>query len=779
MPETVRVLPLVLLAVLLWQPAWADDADSTRVAVVFGSHSFRQATSDEAALVRKFADTVMAALDAVGVPYAVLDDSDVEAGRLSAHEVAIFPYNFVIPEAEEEAIAGYILEGGKVLAFYTPPARVAELLGIRILGRAEGEYKTIRLDQSLLSGLPPSVRQDSWNIRRAEVVRPWAKVIGRWYGPDGKSLGEPALIMSPNGAYMGHVLTAGDVGNKGLMLLAVLERFLPDLRSGAGERAVAAGSRHLDALSMRLAGSAASTRNRSWANTLLAEARAQMAEARKRAALGRDMDAIKTALAARDHASLVYALSSSARSDECRGVWIHNARGIPGWGWERSIRTLRDCGFNALVANMLWAGLAYYPSEHLPVAPSVAEHGDQIAECLKWCSEFGIELHAWKVNFNLETAPAEFLDRLRQEGRLQRDRDGSEIAWLCPSDPRNLALERDSMLEVVRKYDVAGIHFDYIRYPHEGACYCNGCRCRFEEAAGVTIERWPDDVLRDPLGERFAQWRRDQITKLVRAVATEARRIRPGIMISAAVFDWPASRDWAGQDWKQWVDEGLLDFVCPMDYTMSLEYFDWLIRQQVETVAGKALLYPGIGEFIIGDSDEVVRQIEVSRRLGADGFVCFSYEHLVTDEKRLAALRHVLTDTPASPPHPAPRVRFELGPCSAGEMAPSFTEGDPITVRAAFVSGGNYAEPIAQASGELIVETTDGLGLRDLGRVSSADGEPVALTLTLPSGRYRLAIRGEATLVSETRRFVVRSRPFGVLPTDRAPEILANGEPTP
>lgn len=156
-----RVLPLVLLTALLWQPAWADDADTTRVAVVFGSHSFRQATSDEASLVRKFADTVMATLDAVGVPYAVLDDSDVEAGRLSAHEVAIFPYNFVIPEAEEEAIAGYILGGGKVLAFYTPPARVAELLGIRILGRAEGEYETIRLDQSLLSGLPSSVRQDS------------------------------------------------------------------------------------------------------------------------------------------------------------------------------------------------------------------------------------------------------------------------------------------------------------------------------------------------------------------------------------------------------------------------------------------------------------------------------------------------------------------------------------------------------------------------------------------------------------------------------------------
>ena len=31
------------------------------------------------------------------------------------------------------------------------------------------------------------------------------------------------------------------------------------------------------------------------------------------------------------------------------------------------------------------------------------------------------------------------------------------------------------MLEVVRNYDVDGVHFDYIRYPNKDGCFCAGC----------------------------------------------------------------------------------------------------------------------------------------------------------------------------------------------------------------------------------------------------------------------------------------------------------------
>jgi uncharacterized lipoprotein YddW (UPF0748 family) len=138
-------------------------------------------------------------------------------------------------------------------------------------------------------------------------------------------------------------------------------------------------------------------------------------------------------------------------------------------------------------------------------------------------------MHVWMVNFNLLNAPPEFVAKLRAAGRTQKDAKGEDVNWLCPSHPENLALERDSMLEVVRNYGVDGIHFDYIRYLNKDVCFCAGCRERFEAAAGVNVEQWPQDMLTGKQAGPFGDWRREQITRLVRAVSQEAHKIKPGI----------------------------------------------------------------------------------------------------------------------------------------------------------------------------------------------------------------------------------------------------------
>jgi len=69
-----------------------------------------------------------------------------------------------------------------------------------------------------------------------------------------------------------------------------------------------------------------------------------------------------------------------------------------------------------------------------------------------------------------------------------------------------------------------------------------------------------------------------------------------GVELSADVFgDYPVCRGTVGQDWVAWIDEGLLDFVCPMDYTESASRFEELVRAQSEFVAGRIPLVPGIG----------------------------------------------------------------------------------------------------------------------------------------------------------------------------------------
>lgn len=733
------------------------------VAVVFGSYSYQDSPRGEGASARTFTNTVRAALDAVGAPYTVLSDEAAETGGLLPYLVAIFPYNFLITEAEEQAIARYLEAGGKVIFFYEIPPRIASLLGFQVGERVEGSYARVRFPPGRIEGLPESISQGSWNIKPVTGVSRDAEVVGEWLDPEGKPLG-PAFVVSPRGAYMGHVLTGTDTANKGRMLLAVLGKLAPELRPQTGAWAAAAAARRLNEMSVKVAADRTSPDDRRRAESALAEARTHLDQAQRSLAQGRMAEAVTAALEASHKAEMAYIASSPERLGEFRATWLHDAYGVPGWGWERTARELREHGLNALIANMLWAGLAHYQSDVLPVSPQVQQRGDQIAEALRWCQQYGIELHVWKVNYNLANAPEEFVAKLRAEGRLQRHRDGTEINWLCPSDPRNFALERDSMLEVVRNYPVAGIHFDYIRYPHDQACYCDGCRQRFEEAAGVKIEKWPEDVLREPLQGKYTQWRRDQVTRLVRAVATEARRIRPGIMVSAAVFSWPGALEWVNQEWPRWVEEGLLDFICPMNYTANADELESMIRRELEAVNGRVPLYIGIGEFIIPETYQLIDQLEKARRLGADGFVCFSYEHLGPTEGRMEELHASQTAHPTFPPHPAPRVHFAFSEGLVGQAGLAYREGAPVSIKASLTKDGNYGQPIRRAGGSVQVETTEGRMVRRLGAIRAEGPAVSALLSDLPPGRYRVAVRGTASFSgAKDREFVVRSRPFEVV----------------
>jgi uncharacterized lipoprotein YddW (UPF0748 family) len=236
----------------------------------------------------------------------------------------------------------------------------------------------------------------------------------------------------------------------------------------------------------------------------------------------------------------------------------------------------------------------------------------------------------WKVNHNLSGAPKEFVENLRRDGRTQVAADGEPYDWLCPSHPDNFELELQSMLEVAQKYDVDGLHFDYIRYPGSQCCYCDGCRARFEAEAGSRVADWPAGCRSGKLRESYNDWRCGNITRLVAAVHQEAKKIKPDIKISAAVFgSYPACRDSVAQDWVAWVRAGYLDFVCPMDYTDSDSFFRSLVERQMELIENRIPMYPGIGATASRSrltSDRVVGQIHHARNLGAAGFTIFNFQ---------------------------------------------------------------------------------------------------------------------------------------------------------
>jgi uncharacterized lipoprotein YddW (UPF0748 family) len=610
-------------------------ASGAAVALVRGEFTARQNPAEGRA-VAAYHQTVKDCLTQEGVAFEDLTDSDVLAGKLAQRQVAVFTYNWVLPDAESAEVERFLAGGGKIIVFYAVPPRLAPRLGLRLLRHEQsdpvGLFSAMKFNTGLVAGMPEVVPQASWNINVVETLPAKGQVLAEWLDNRGRPTGRPAWVLSKDGAWMSHILLPGDLQAKRRMLLAVIGHFLPSVWERSARLSIRAigrvgAHRTLDELATALAASPVEPATRREAQRELDKARRGKASAFELLLNGHWSRALGAADEAQATAANAFYRAQPSKAGEFRGAWVHSAYGINDWGWDRTARALKDNGFNALFPNLVWAGLAYYPSQVLPVADRVAARGDQVAECLRACRRHQVEIHVWKVCHNLSTAPSNWVARLRAEGRTQVSRTGEAIDWLCPSHPDNFVLERDSMLELARTYDVDGLHFDYIRYPHAAACYCEGCRSRFEAAAQVRLENWPAEVLSGPWAPRFAEWRRAQITQLVRAVAEEARKLKPRLRISAAVFgDWASARLDVGQDWRLWVDSGWLDFVCPMNYETNNADFSTLVRQQTNWVNHRIPLYVGVGAHRMSGPDQLARQILLARSHGADGFVVFQHD---------------------------------------------------------------------------------------------------------------------------------------------------------
>ena len=592
--------------------------------------------------------------------------------------------------------------GGVLFTFYTPAPAVAQILGIELgeyVANNTGRYAAMGTAGAVAEA-PDVMRQRSNNIHQARALADSVRVVANWLDAAGRDTGEAALLLSPAGVHMTHVLLGQDPAAATRLYAALLGHFLPDMWAPMVEGAL---------LQARTVGGGEAALVAGAGTDKKTDFRAALADAGVAAAAGHPGAALDFAAVARNAATVAYARSQKGREGELRAVWIHDSFGVADWGWDRSMKVLAEAGLNAIIPNMLDAGQASYPSAWLPPHPRVAAEGDQMAQLLAAAHRHGIEVHAWKVNYNLNTAPPEFVERMRREGRLQADADGHEMPWLCPSHPENRRLEAETMLEVVRNYDVDGIHFDYIRYPGSEGCYDDGCRIRFQAQTGHIVTDWPRDVLTGPLTEPFQKWRQEQITALVRDVAVRSRDIRAEVQISAAVFSqWDQSRYTVGQDWVLWAQEGYLDFVCPMNYIPNVQQFEATVRRQVDWIDGRIPLYSGIGAWQMSSVEEILAEVEATRRLGADGFVLFEYSaDLAT--RVLPMLRAGLTKVPTHEAHSGPSVRLVVAGHAtrdAGTGTPIYAVGQAVQVEAQLVS----RAAVPQAGAMLSMEPVDGRG---------------------------------------------------------------------
>jgi uncharacterized lipoprotein YddW (UPF0748 family) len=610
------------------------------IAVVYGTVS-REAGASDSRLVGRMVGEMERILTQAGVSYAVLTDEAVARGALTGRRAAIFPLNFQMSDAEVQAVQSFVAGGGKVVGMFSVEKRILPLMGVAearfLAGGPSSPFGVVSFSAAAPRGFPERFTQASSNISDARPA-PDGTVVASWCDATGKDTGRPAVILSPTGMYFSYVLWAGDVEKTSQFMLAGLACLVAqDLYADAAGHALATlwdFRRYRDRDSLIAACQAEAS-----ARLAVADAVRLEDQARQGVAAGRPAEAYAALKKARAAAELAFVRSLTSRGGrEFRGAWIHSVD-VPDFDWERFFAGMQRAHLNALLPNVCAGGYAHYESSLLPLSALIKENGPQVDKMLAAARRHGIEVHLWRVNYNLWRPGKEVVDRMAAQGRVCLDPTGRIVggpdsATLCPSNPENQRLEIDAMLEMARKFRPDGIHFDYIRYPSPDACYCPGCRERFETRIGARAAAWPQDVLPGgPLRDKYLQFRRDQITLVVREVSRAVRSAVPGVKISAAVFSqWDSARDSVGQDWVNWVKDGYLDFVCPMNYTQEPEELAATVAKQRTWVAGRIPLCSGIGAWQSPSAWQTADLVDTARKNGADGLVFFEYRGRVADE---------------------------------------------------------------------------------------------------------------------------------------------------
>ncbi|HUJ08417.1 MAG TPA: family 10 glycosylhydrolase [Verrucomicrobiae bacterium] len=333
-----------------------------------------------------------------------------------------------------------------------------------------------------------------------------------------------------------------------------------------------------------------------------------------------------------------------ARVTELRGVWISDTTRLD---WNRATADLQRAGFNTIYANLASGGAAFYPRSH--ALPSIVGGSiDPVARGIELAHQRGLAVHAKQIVTFMYKAPPGFQRQLISANRVMRGPDGRPVmqagyTWLCPSQEANRQLIEESVKELVTKYPVDGIQFDYIRFCEQPSCFCSNCRREFEHYIGHHLRHWPEAVLEGAYVTQFNQWRQREINSWVAELAAAARQARPGLVVSAAVFpDLNRARQEKAQDWKLWLDRGHVDYVCTMTYTPDLREFQTQVRQEQASAGQRNKVVVGIGAWKFDHMSQLASQINATRQLGAPGFVLFSYDD--------AAARNFLPDLSASSP---------------------------------------------------------------------------------------------------------------------------------
>jgi uncharacterized lipoprotein YddW (UPF0748 family) len=407
---------------------------------------------------------------------------------------------------------------------------------------------------------------------------------------------------------------------------------------------------------------------------------------------------------------VVIAFSGTAfaqQPPEVRAFWV-DAFGA-GFKNATEVTTLvnntRAAHANTIIPEVRKRGDAYYNSLYEPKPSDVSSSFDPLADMIAKAHDTSggkqrVEVHPWIVSFKIwgdvDIPPSEpnhpynlHPDWLTEDNN-GATWDGTSYAF-DPSLPEVQKHTFNVCMDIISRYDVDGLNFDYIRYTGNTWGYHPIAVSRFNARYGRTGLPWPTD-------SAWMQFRRDQVTALVRKVYLHAIALKPNIKISADTITWgntapTTDAQWYSssaaytdvlQDWRGWMEEGILDLNIPMDYyrhhnntspNHALAYTNWMNFAKDHKFNRHVVIGPGI---YLNYTSNAIIQMRATRAPSpsgnyAEGVCGYVYKQPDLAFTPFATFRSFLTNSPNAHDPTSPAIFQERVPVPVmpWKMAPT------------------------------------------------------------------------------------------------------------
>lgn len=276
----------------------------------------------------------------------------------------------------------------------------------------------------------------------------------------------------------------------------------------------------------------------------------------------------------------------------------------------------------------------------------------------------GIEVHAWFTITPIWFSTAPPRDARHIFNRFGPSAQGEDM-WMTVGssgrvspnyvDPGHPGVARhtsDVILHVVKNYDVDGVHLDYIRYPEPiGDSGDHG----YNPTALDRFNRLQLRAGRPRSTEAvWTDWRRAQVTNFVRQVYLRVNEVKPQVKVTGAFISWGnGPLNDAGfrgtdafatvyQDWRGWLEEGIIDIAMPMHYFAEPRngaFFDRWIEFSKDRQYRRMTL-AGLGNYlspVAGGIAQLQRALAPSAAGNRFGGVCF-YSYANTNLQNAAGV---------------------------------------------------------------------------------------------------------------------------------------------